>query len=117
MARKIAVRQLWTAQSLGASSVATSAAVGVQEADALAVYLTAITGTTPKVTLTYSLAPTLDYGTFFVPQGATAIGTDKAATDVMAFTPAAAGAIKIIATNSGTGTIVFSAALAVQEGA
>ena len=114
MARKVNATTLWTAQSLGASSVATSVAIGCQEADAFAVYLTSITGTTPKVTFTYSVAPTLS-GTFVTPQTPAAIGTDKAAADVLDFAPEAAGAIKIIATNTGTGTIVFSSTLVIQE--
>lgn len=116
MARKIAATTLWTNQSLAAGSALTATAVGCQEADAFAVYLTSVTGTTPKVTFTYSIAPTLS-GTFVTPQSPATIGADKAAADVMDFAPEAAGAIKIIATNSGTGTIVFSSTLVIQEAA
>lgn len=118
MARRIVSTQLWSGLSLGASSVATATACDISSTDALAVYLTSITGTTPLATFTYSLCPTTDStATFVTPQSPVTIGANKAAVDVMDFAPEAGAYIKIIVTNAGTGTIVLSAFLVSQEAA
>jgi hypothetical protein len=116
MARKVSATTLWSASTLAGSGSLTSTPVDIQGADALALYLSAITGTTPDVTFSYSLAPTLS-GSFVTPQAPATIGANKAAADVMDFAPEAAGAIKIVATNNGTGAGVLTSTLAVQEAA
>lgn len=116
MARRITSTQLWGAQSLAGSSALTATAIDISSSDALAVYLTSITGTTPSVTFTYSLCPTNDpTSTFITPQSPVTIGAAKAAVDVMDFAPEAGAYIKIIATNNGTGTVVMTAYLVSQE--
>lgn len=116
MARRITSTQIFNAQSLAAGSAVTATAVDVSSSDALAVYLTSITGTSPLVTFTYSLSPGTDPTAVFVtPQSPVTIGANKAAADVLDFAPEAGNYIKIIATNAGTGTIVFSSYLVSQE--
>jgi hypothetical protein len=83
-------------------------------AAALAVHLTAISGTTPSATFTYSLGIS-EEGPYTIPQSPATIGATKAAVDVMDFAPEAAGWIKIITANAGTGPIVVTAYLVVQE--
>ncbi len=117
MARRICSNALWSAQSIAGSSALTATATPIFSTDALALYLTAISGTSPDVTFTYSLCPGMDPSvTFVTPQSPVTIGANKAAVDVMDFAPEASGFIKIIATNNGTGTVIFSAYLVSQEG-
>jgi hypothetical protein len=116
MARRIKSTPVFVAQSLAAGSAVTATACDISASDALALYLTSITGTTPSVTFTYSLCPTTDpTSTFIVPQSPVTIGATKSAVDVMDFAPEASNYIKIIATNAGTGTIVFTSYLVAQE--
>jgi len=116
MSRRISSTLLWSAASLAGSSALTSTAVDISSTDALALYLTAISGTTPSVTFTYSLAPGTDpTATFVTPQSPVTIGANKAAVDVMDFAPEAGAYIKIIATNNGTGTVVLTSYLVSQE--
>lgn len=116
MARRITSTQLWGTFSLAGSSAVTSTAVDISSSDALAVYLTSITGTSPSVTFTYSLAPGTDpTATFITPQSPATIGATKTAVDAMSFAPQASNYIKIIATNQGTGTIILTAYLVSQE--
>lgn len=114
MARKVASTTLWTTTSVPGSSAVTSTAIDIAAADALAVHLSAISGTTPSITFTYSVAPSLA-GPFTIPQSPVTIGATKSAVDVMDFAPEAAGAIKIIATNNGTGAVVLTSYLVMQE--
>jgi hypothetical protein len=116
MARKIAATKIWDTVTVTTAAAQTSAAVDIQEADSMALHLTAISGTTPLINFTYSLAPTLN-GPFTTPQAGVTVGTAKAAVDVMDFAPECAGAIKIIATNAGTGPVVLTSYLVVQEAA
>ena len=109
------VVQLWTTEAIGAGAVATSAAVDIGKASAMALHLTAITGTTPDVTFTYSLSSSRE-GTFTVPVSPVTIKANAAAADVLAFAPEAANFIKLIATNnSGANIATITAQLAVQE--
>jgi hypothetical protein len=116
MSRKVSAVTVWNTTTVPGSTAITSSAIDIQSADALALYLSAISGTTPSITFTYSLSPRLD-GTFTIPQSPVTIGATKAAVDVMDFAPEAAGAIKIIATNNGTGAVVMTSTLVIQEGA
>lgn len=116
MARRITSSQLWSGTTLAGSSALTSTAIDISSSDALAVYLTSITGTTPSVTFTYSLCPGTDpTATFITPQTPATIGATKSAVDAMGFAPQASAFIKIIATNQGTGAVVMSAYLVSQE--
>lgn len=117
MARRISSSLIWNAVSLAGSSALTATAQEISSTDALALHLTAISGTTPSVTFTYSLCASSDVaaGPYTIPQAPVTIGANKAAVDVMDFAPEAAEGIKIIATNNGTGTVVFTAYLVSQE--
>lgn len=117
MSRRISSVPLWSASSLAGSSALTAVAQDISTTDALALHLTAISGTTPSVTFTYSLCASGDIvaGPYTIPQSPVTIGANKAAVDVMDFAPEAAAGIKIIATNNGTGTVVFTAYLVSQE--
>lgn len=117
MAKRISSNLIWNGYSLAGSSANTATAIDISSSDALALHLTAISGTTPSVTFTYSLSATSDYvaGPFTVPQSPVTIGATKSAIDVMDFAPEVGGAIKIIATNNGTGTVVLTAYLVSQE--
>lgn len=116
MARRITSSALWSGTTIAGSSALTATAIDISSSDALALYLTSITGTTPSVTFTYSLCPTDDLTTAFItPQAPVTIGANKAAVDVMDFAPEASAGIKIIATNNGTGAVILSAYLVSQE--
>lgn len=116
MARRIVSSGLWSATSVASGSALTSTAINIASADALAVYLTSITGTSPSITFTYSLCPGTDpTATFITPQAPVTIGAAKAAVDVMGFAPQASAFIQIIATNNGTGPVVLTSYLVSQE--
>jgi hypothetical protein len=112
---QMGVFQLWTAESIAKSTAVTSAAIDIGKANALALHVTALTGTTPDVTFTYSLSNSRE-GTFVTPLSPATIKANAGAADVHDFAPEAAGFIKIIATNnSATNAAVLTAQLAVQE--
>lgn len=117
MSRKIVATKIWDTVTVTTGSAQTSAAVNIASAEAMALHLTAISGASPLMDFTYSLAPSENSSTFTTPQAGVTIGTAKAAVDVMDFAPEAAGQIKIIATNAGTGPVVITAFLVVQEAA
>jgi len=106
--------QLWTAQAITTGADVTSAAVDIGKANAMALHLTALAGTTPDITFTYSLSSSRD-GTYTTPAAPVTIGANIAAVDVLDFAPEAAAFIKITATNNNGGTATLSAQLAVQE--
>lgn len=107
--------QLWTLQSIPASGAVTSAAIDIGKASALALHITALSGTAPDVTFTYSLSNNQD-GTFVVPLSPVTIKANAAAADVCDFAPEAAEFIKIIATNNnGANAATLTAQLAIQE--
>ena len=109
------VYQLWTSQVIAHSTAVTSAAVEISKANAMALHVTTLSGTSPSVTFTYSLSSSRD-GTFTTPVSPATIKANAAAADVHDFTPEAAEFIKIIATNnSGANAATLSAQLAVQE--
>ena len=106
--------KLWNAAVIAASSTSTSLAVPLDNANGFALHLTSITGTSPSVTFTYTLSP--DGTNFAAPQSPVAIGTNKAAADVMDFAPEVAREMKIVATNNnGTNAVTITAYLCVQE--
>jgi len=106
--------QLWTAQTLATGTGYTSAAVEITDAVRCALHVTALTGTTPDVTFTYSLSNSQD-GTFVTPLTPVTIKASAGAADVHDFVPEASGWIKIIATNnSGANAAVLTAQLAVS---
>lgn len=119
MARRIVSTNLWNGATVAGSSALTSIATNIESSDALALHLTAITGTTPSITFTYSLCCQQDLvnGVYTIPQTPVTIGATKAAADVMGFAPQCAAGIKIIATNNGTGAVVMTAYLVSQEAA
>lgn len=105
---------LWNAKVLAASTSYDSEPVEMARAEALALHLTAITGTGPTVTFTYKLS--CDGTTYTTPQSPATIGATKSAADVMDFAPEAANWIIITATNNNAGqTATITARLAVQE--
>lgn len=115
MATGMLVVQLWDAEAIGTTSSVTSAAVNIAKASALALHVTALTGTTPDVTFTYSLSNS-ENGTYVIPNSPVTIGASVANDDVLDFAPEAASWIKIIATNnSGANIATLTAQLAVQE--
>ena len=116
MALLMGTHQLWDAQVVTTGAASTSAAIGIGQANALALHLTAIAGTALDVTFTYSLS-TSRTGTFVTPVSPVTIKANAAAVDVLDFSPEAAGWIKIIATNNSANSVTFSAVLAVQEAA
>ena len=80
----------------------------------MALHVTALTGTTPDVTFTYSLSNSRA-GTYTIPTSPATIKANAAAADVHDFTPEAAGWIKIIATNnSGANIATLTAQLEVS---
>lgn len=114
MATGMGVTQLWTAQAITTGASVTSDAVDISKAETMALHLTAISGTTPDVTFTYSLSSSRA-GTFTTPATPVTIKVSAAAVDVLDFTPEAAAFIKITATNNNGGTATLSAQLAVKE--
>ncbi len=107
--------QLWTTEAIGTGATSVSAAVDIGKASALALHVTALTGTTPDVTFTYALSNSRA-GTYTTPASPVTIGANIAAVDVLDFAPEAAGFIQITATNnSGANIATLTAQLAVQE--
>jgi hypothetical protein len=114
MATLVRASKIWTAKQIAGGATDTSEAIEMGRADALALHLTAIAGTNPSVTFTYSLS--CDGTTYTTPQSPATIGATKAAVDVMDFAPEAANWIKITATNNnGSDAVTITASLAVQE--
>ena len=115
MATTLGVWKIFDALTIGAGGTATSAAVDLSAASALALHVKAVTGAAPSVTFTYSLGNTQD-DTFVTPSAPATIGANIAAADVLDFAPELARFIKIIATNNnGAAAVILTAALAVQE--
>lgn len=105
---------LWTAQVIPQSSAVTSDAIDMSKADALALHLTSITGTSPDVTFTYQLS--CDNSTWVTPVSPVTIKASAAAADVLDFAPEAALWIRIVATNNNaSNAATISARLAIQE--
>jgi hypothetical protein len=112
---RMATTQLWTAEAIATSSAVTSAAVDIGNSSALALHVTALTGTTPDVTFTYTLSNSRN-GTFLAPASPVTIGASIGAADILDFAPEAAQFIKIVATNnSGANIATLTAQLASQE--
>lgn len=106
--------KIFDAVTILAGDAATSEPVSLESANAVALHLTSIAGTSPSVTFTYSLSA--DGETFVVPQSPAVIGATKSAVDVMDFAPECARLIKIIATNNSEADAVeISAVLAIQD--
>jgi len=105
--------QLWTAEAIAPSGVATSAAIDIGKSNAIALHVTALTGTLPDVDFTYSVSTSKD-GTYIT--GNSTFATAVAAADVLDLAPEAAGWIKIIATEAGgANTATLTAVLAIQD--
>jgi len=115
MGRHGGVYKLWTAKAIAISSTETSDAIPIEKATALALHVTALTGTTPDVTFTYSLSNSRD-GTFVVPLSPVTIKASAGAADIHDFAPEFGKWIKIRATNnSGANIATLTAELAIQE--
>ncbi len=114
MATTIGVWKIFDAEAIGAGATATSAAIEMGTASALALHLNAIAGTTEDVTFTYSLGNTRD-DTFITPSAPVTIGANLAAADVLDFAPELAKYIKITATNNDVAAVTITATLTVQE--
>ena len=105
--------QLWTAEAIAHSTAVTSDPIDISKLSAAAVHVTALTGTTPDVTFTYTLSNSRA-GTYVA--GDVTIGANVAAAGVFDFSPEAAHYMKIItANNSGANTATLTAQIAVQE--
>lgn len=106
--------QLWTAQAIAAvGGTVTSDPVDISKLSAAAIHVTALTGTLPDVTFTYTLSNSRE-GTYVA--GDVTIGANVAAAGIFDFAPEAAHFIKIIATNnSGANIATLTAQIAVQE--
>lgn len=108
---------MWDSEVLAKTGgTATTAAMEISTANALALHVTALTGTaTIDVTFTYSLSNSRE-GTYVTPASPVTIGANVATADVLDFSPEAARFIKITATNNhATATATVSALLVVQE--
>lgn len=106
--------QLWSSEVVTTGATATTAAIDIGKAQAMALHLTAIAGTGIDVTFTYSLSTSRD-GTFTTPASPVTIGANIGAVDVLDFSPEAASFIKITVTNNSANSVTLSAVLAVQE--
>lgn len=107
--------RIFDALSIAKSTAATSAAVDIGKAQALALHVITLTGANPDFTYTYSLSNAQD-GTYTTPASPVTIGANISTVDVLDFAPEAAGWIKIIATNNNAvNAVVLTAQLAVQE--
>ena len=101
-------------QQLAASAVATSAAIDISKANAMAIHHNETAGT-GTVTYTYSLSSSED-GTFLTPASPVTIGAAITADDVLDFAPEAARFIKITATEAGgAASVTFTDVLVIQE--
>lgn len=114
MSNRIAATKLWENATLDGSGTLTSQAIDIQGANAFSLHISAIAGTSPNVTFSYLLAPSLQ-GTYTAPQDPTAIASNVTAADVLAFDLEYAAGIKIVATNNGTGAVVLTTHFTAQE--
>ena len=111
----LATALLWNAEAIGTAATVVSEPINIEKANAMALHVTAITGTAPDVTFTYSSSNSYD-GTYTVPTSPAAIGANIGAVDVLDFAPEAARFIKISAeNNSGANIATVTAQLAIQE--
>jgi len=114
MAKKISSTKIFDAVSIANGASSTSPIINIEGGEAFALHLTAITGTSPSMTFSYQVAPSIN-GPFTTPLTPTTTFTARAVPDVLPFVPEASGGVKIIATNNGTGTIVVTAYSVVIE--
>ena len=106
--------QVFSSESVTASGTATSSAVPIENANALALHVTTLSGTSPDVTFTYSLS--MDDSTYVTPVSPVTIGANLSAADVLDFSPEASKYIKITVTNNNSvNAATVTANLAVQE--
>ena len=115
MATTLGVWEIFSSETIAFGASATSEPVDMSAASALALHVTAIAGTLPDVTFTYSLSNSRE-GTYVTPNSPVTIGANVANDDVLDFAPELARFIKITATNnSGANAVTLTASLAVQE--
>ena len=115
MATTLGVWEIIPNKTILATAAYTCEPVEMGTATALALHVTAVAGTLPDVTFTYSLSNTKD-GTYVVPNSPVTIGANLANDDVLDFAPELARYIKIIATNNNaTQPVTLTASLAIQE--
>lgn len=108
------VYQVWSAKAITTGATATTDALDIAKANAMALHVTTLSGTAPDVTFTYSLSSSRA-GTYTTPASPVTIGASVGTADVLDFSPEAARFIKITATNNNGGTATITAQLAVQE--
>ena len=115
MSTQMGVVRIFDALNVVKSTAATSAAVDIGKAQALALHILTLTGANPDFTYTYKLSNAQD-GTYVTPASPVTIGANITTVDVLDFAPEAAGWIKIIATNNNAANdVVLTAQIAVQE--
>ena len=113
MATGMLVVELWTAEAIGTGVTKTTAAIDIAKLGAAAVHVTALTGTTPDVTFTYTLSNSRA-GTYVA--GEATIKANANSAGIHDFSPEAGRFIKILAkNNSGANIATLTAQLAVQE--
>ena len=106
--------KIFDSQEIAAGGAYTTPALDIASANALALHLQSITGTSPDVTFTYSLG-TDKSGTFVTPASPATIGANIGAVDVLDFAPEACRYLKITATNNnGSNAVSLTGVLAVQ---
>ena len=114
MTQKIMSAWKITAASIAASESFTSDALSIGRGENFGIAVTAITGTTPDYTITYTASPTAD-GTFISPDS-NVICANQDTTGIWFFTPMPTGYIKIVITNnSGANAVVPTVIFNMQE--
>jgi len=106
MARKIASTKIFDAVTISNGAAATSPAINIEAGEAFSLHLSAISGTVPSVTFTYSIAPSTN-GPFTTPVSPSTTFSAQTSPNVLPLVPEAGGGLKITATNSGAGPIVL----------
>jgi len=98
MTNKIMSAWKITAASIAASGSFTSGALNIGRGENFSVAVTAVTGTSPDFSITYTACPTED-GTFISPASNT-IAANADTTGIWSFTPVPTKWIKIVITNN-----------------
>ena len=108
--------QIFNAEVIAPSGVATSAAINIGRSTAIAIHITALGGVSPDIDFSYSLSTNQD-GPFIVPVVSPAsFPQTVGAPDVFDVSPEAAGWMKVIATEAGgANTATLTAVLAIQD--
>lgn len=104
MTQKIMGTYQITSASISASGTFTSAALSIGRGENFSVIVTAVTGTSPDYSITYTAAN--ESGATFIAPASNTICSNQSSTGIWSFTPVPAPWIKIVITNNNASNAV-----------